>query len=101
MLIFLAALAFLLMLVALGERAAPHVWHGGRQQYLDRCDTCNVDYPRPAALQRVICPRGHVISAVVMEPHTPDPRGLGFVAVCAGFIVVALILTAAGVVPAP
>jgi hypothetical protein len=49
----------------------------------------------------VICPRGHVISAVVMEPHTPDPRGLGFVAVCAGFIVVALILTAAGVVPAP
>ncbi|MEO8899600.1 MAG: hypothetical protein ABI352_04425 [Candidatus Dormibacter sp.] len=99
MLIFLAALAFLLMLFALGERAAPHVWHGGRHRYLDRCEECGVDYPRPAAIQRLICPRGHVMSAVVAEPHTPQRGGLGFVALCAGFIVVALILTGTGVVP--
>jgi hypothetical protein len=60
-----------------------------------------VDYPRPAGIQRLICPRGHVMSAVVAERHTPGPRNVGFVAVCAGFIVVALVLTAAGVVPPP
>jgi hypothetical protein len=100
-LIFLAGLAFLLMLFALGERAAPHVWHGGRHRYLDHCGECGIDYPRPAALQRVICPRGHVMSAVVAESHTPHPGGLGVIAVCAGFIVVAVVLTAAGVVPPP
>lgn len=98
---FLAGLAFLLMLIALGERAASHVWHGGRHRYLDHCEECGIYYPRPAALQRLICPRGHVMSAVVAEPHTPQSGGLGFVAVCAGFIVVALVLTAAGVVPPP
>lgn len=101
MLIFLACVAFLLMLFALAERVTPQVWHGGRHRYLDRCEECGVDYPRPAAIQRLICPRGHVMSAVVVEPHTPRPRGLTFVALCAGFIVVALLLTAAGVVPPP
>jgi hypothetical protein len=100
-LIFLAGLAFLLMLFALAEHAAPHVWHGGRHRYLDHCEECDVDYPRPAAVQRLICPRGHVMSAVVAEPHSPRPRGLGFVALCAGFIVVAVILTATGVAPPP
>ena len=42
-----------------------------------------------------------LMSAVVAESHTPQPFGLGFVAVCAGFIVVAVVLTAAGVVPPP
>jgi hypothetical protein len=100
-LIFLAALAFLVMLFALGERAAPRVWHGGRHRYLDRCEECGVDYPRPAAIQRLICPRGHVMSAVVAEPHPPQRGGLGLVALCAGFIVVAIILTETGVVPPP
>jgi hypothetical protein len=100
-LIFLAALAFLLMLFALGERASLRVWDGGRHRYLDRCEECGVDYPRPAAVQRLICPRGHVMSAVVAEARTDRPQSLGFVAVCAGFILVALILTATGVVPLP
>lgn len=101
MLIFLAGLAFLLMLIALSDWAAPHLWHGGSHRYLDHCEECGVDYPRPAAIQRLICPRGHVMSAVVAEPHMPRPHILGFVALCAGFIVVALVLTAAGVVPPP
>lgn len=101
MLIFLAALALLLMLVALAERAAPQVWHGGTNRYLDRCDTCDRNYPRPAGLQRLICPHGHVMSAVVAEPHTTRPGSFAFVGVCAGFIVVAVVLTAAGVVPPP
>jgi hypothetical protein len=100
-LIFLAGLAFLLMLFALAERAAPHVWHGGRHRYLDHCEECGIDYRRPAALQRLICPHGHLMSAVVAESHTPQPGGLAFVAVCAGFIVVAVVLTATGVVPSP
>jgi hypothetical protein len=100
-LIFLAGFAFLLMLIALGDWAAPHLWHGGSHRYLDHCAECHVDSPRPAGIQRLICPRGHVMSAVVAERHTPGPRNVGFVAVCAGFIVVALVLTAAGVVPPP
>lgn len=101
MLIFLAVLALLLMLFALGERASTHVWHGGSERYLDYCADCDVRYPRPAAMQRLICPHGHVMSAVIAEPHTPRLRGTMFIALCAGFIVVALILTAAGVVPSP
>ena len=101
MLIFLAGLAFLLVIFVIGEHAATHVWHGGSHRLLDRCDSCDHDYPRPAGMQRVICPQGHVISAVVAERHTPRPRGMVFAAVCIGFIVVALVLTAAGIVPAP
>jgi hypothetical protein len=41
------------------------------------------------------------MSAVVARAHTDRPQSLGFVAVCAGFIIVALILTATGVVPLP
>lgn len=101
MLIFLAGLALLLMLIVLGGRASTQVWHGGSNRYLDRCETCGVDYPRPAGLQRVICPHGHVMSAVVSEPHSASRGSMVFVALCAGFIIVALALTAAGVVPPP
>lgn len=101
MLIFLASLAFLLMLLTIGERAGSHVWHGGSSRYFDHCATCDARYPRPAALPREVCPHGHPMTGVIAEPHTQSARGLVLIALCAGFIVVALVLTAAGVVPPP
>lgn len=101
MLIFLAGLAVLLMVFFLGERASAQVWHGGSHRFFDRCETCDVNYTRPAGVQRLICPHGHVISVVVAEQHSPRRHGLVFAALCAGFAVVALALTAAGVVPPP
>jgi hypothetical protein len=101
MLIFLASIVFLLMLIALGERAGAHLWHGGATRYLDHCATCGISYPRPAGLQRVICPHGHVMTHLIAEPHTQTRRGLVFIAICAGFVVVAIILTAAGFVTLP
>jgi hypothetical protein len=96
-----AGVAFLLMLLALGERAGTHVWHGGSNRYLDHCATCNTSYSRPAGVPQPLCPQGHGLTAVIVEPHTPRTRGIAFIAVCAGFIVVALLLTAAGVVSSP
>jgi hypothetical protein len=101
MLIFLAGVALLVMLVLLGERAGAHLFHGGTHRYFDHCATCSVDYPRPAGLQRLVCPHGHVMSAVVAAPHTPRPHGDATIAVCAGFIVVTVVLTVTGVVPPP
>jgi hypothetical protein len=101
MLIFLAGLAALLMLLMMGERAATHVWHGGSQQYFDYCATCDVRYGRPAGVPRPICPQGHGMTAVVAEPHTPRPRSNAAIALCAGFILVVVLLTAAGVVQLP
>ncbi len=101
MLIFLASLAFLLMLLVIGERAGTRVWHGGTDRYFDHCATCDARYPRPAAIPRPVCPRGHPMTGVVAEPHSPTRRGVAFIALCAGFIVVALVLTATGVVPPP
>ena len=101
MLIFLAGLALLLILFTLGEVAAPHVWHGGSRRILDRCPTCDRNYPRPAGLQRMFCPHGHAMTALVAEPHTPAPGSFAFIAVCAGFILITLVLTVAGVVPLP
>jgi hypothetical protein len=101
LLIFLASLAFLLMLLAIGERAGTRVWHGGPDRYFDHCATCDARYPRPAAVPRAICPHGHPMTGVVAEPHGQGGRGAAFIALCAGFIVVAIVLTAAGVVPPP
>lgn len=101
MLIFLAGLALLLMLFFLGERAGAQVWHGGSNRYLDHCDTCDTNYNRPAGVQRLICPHGHVMSAVVTEQHSTRRHSLVLAALCAGFASVALALTAAGVVPPP
>jgi hypothetical protein len=99
-LIFLASLVFLVMLLVIGERAGAHLFHGANR-YLDYCATCGQSYPRPAGLQRVICPRGHVMTHLITEPHTQTRRGIVFIALCAGFIMVAIILTAAGVVSLP
>ncbi|MDQ6856257.1 MAG: hypothetical protein M3Z57_04205 [Candidatus Dormibacteraeota bacterium] len=101
MLIFLASLAFLLMLLAIGERAGSHVWHGGSSRYFDHCATCESRYPRPAAVPREVCPQGHPITGFTAEPRPRTARGSAFIALCAGFIAVALVLTAAGVVPPP
>lgn len=101
MLILLASVAFLLMLLAIGERAGAHVWHGGADRYFDHCASCGTRYPRPAGLAREICPHGHRMTAVVAERHGPSGRGIAFIAVCAGFIVVAVVLTATGIVPPP
>jgi hypothetical protein len=38
---------------------------------------------------------------LITEPHTQTRRGIVFIALCAGFILVAIILTAAGVVSLP
>jgi hypothetical protein len=101
MLIFLAGVALLLILAVLGERAGAHVWHGGTHRYFDECPICDKRYARPAGVARLICPQGHLMTAVVAEPHTPHPRGNALIALCAGFIAVALFLTFVGVVPPP
>ncbi len=100
MLIFLASLVFLVMLLVIGERAGAHLFHGA-SQYLDYCATCGQSYPRPAGLQRVICPRGHVMTHMIAQPRTQTRRGIVFIALCAGFILVAILLAAAGVVSLP
>lgn len=101
MLIFLAGLALLLMLFFLGQRAGAQVWHGGSHRYLDHCASCDANYARPAGVQRLICPQGHAMSAVVTEAHTTKGHSLVLAALCAGFACVAVVLTAIGVVPPP
>lgn len=101
MLILLASIAFLLMLLAIGELAGTQLWHGGANRYVDHCATCDAQYRRPAGIARDTCPHGHPMTAVVAEPHSQGSRSVMFIAVCAGFILVALILTAAGIVPPP
>jgi hypothetical protein len=100
-LIFVAGVVFLLMLLAIGERAGAHVWHGGSERFFDHCAMCDARYPRPAGIARVVCPRGHVMTAVIAEPHSHGAGGLAFIALGAGFIAVAVVLTAAGIVPPP
>ncbi len=101
MLILLAGVAFLVMLLIIGERAGAHVWHGGSGRYFDHCATCDARYPRPAGLAREVCPHGHAMTSVIAERHTQSSRGIAFIALCAGFIAVAVILNATGVVPSP
>ncbi len=101
MLIFIASVVFLLMLLAIGERAGTQLWHGGSSRYFDHCATCEARYPRPAGVAREVCPQGHTMTSVVAEPHSPGARTAVFIALCAGFIVVAVLLTATGVVPPP
>jgi hypothetical protein len=100
-LIFLAGVAFLLMLIALGELGGSHFWRGSPNRYVDHCATCGKSYPRPAGLPWDVCPQGHVINHPNEEPHTQTHRSVVFIALCAGFIVVAIILTAAGFVSGP
>jgi hypothetical protein len=100
-LIFLAGVAFLLMLIAVGELAGSHFWRGGGNRYVDHCATCGKSYPRPAGLPWDVCPQGHVINRPKEEPNTQSHRSIVFIALCAGFIVVAIVLTAAGFVGGP
>ena len=97
MLIFLAALAALLMLLMLGDRAAMHVGHGGLDRFFDYCAACEVRYARPAEMQLHVCPQGHLISDALVEPHGPRSIGNALIAACAGFAGIALLLTVAGV----
>ena len=83
MLIFLAGLAFLIMLLVIGNHVATHMWHAG-DRFLDYCADCDVRYPRPAGIQRLICPHGHVMMAVVAEQRPTRPLSVGLLAVCAG-----------------
>jgi hypothetical protein len=100
-LIFLAGVAFLLMLIALGELAGSHFWRSGGNPYVDHCATCEKSYPRPAGLPWDVCPQGHVINRPKDVPRTQTHRSVVFIALCAGFIAVAIILTAAGFVSGP
>ena len=75
MLIFLAGGAFLLMLLALGDRAAARLWQGGASRYFDYCDSCDARYARPAGVRRLICPHGHLMSAVIVAASTGVANG--------------------------
>jgi amino acid transporter len=41
------------------------------------------------------------MTGVVAESHTTRPRGTALIALCAGFVVIAVALTITGVVPSP
>ena len=100
MLIFLAGVALLVILIIAGERAGEHVRRAGPDRFFDHCAVCDVRYPRPAAVARDVCPRGHVLEPAV-APRSSSGAGNAVMALCAGFILVAVVLTLLGVVAPP
>ena len=101
MLIFLAGVAFLLLLVIVGEQAATRVFHSGADRYFDRCAVCEKRFPRPSGIPLTMCPFGHPIAAVVVKREPFDPVAITVVALCAGFVAVAVTLTLIGVAAPP
>ena len=101
MLIFLAGFAVLLVIAVLGQRAGTHLFHQGDSRYFDHCSTCDVRYPRLPGVTRATCPQGHPFAAVVAEPHHNSAAGTIFMALCAGFALVIMLLTITGVTPLP
>ena len=97
MLIGTGVLAILLLLVLLAERGGERMWrdhHAAARYY---CGPCDLRYRRDELVDQAdrVCPRGHYVDAL--------GRGfsLGTVAIftCLGFIALAGLLTATGVVP--
>jgi hypothetical protein len=91
--------AVLILMLLFAERATGSMWSGGRGAGYFYCTRCDLRYPRRevAAGTALTCPRGHVAEPVVEE------FSLGTLAIvgCTAFVLVGLILLAAGLVPVP
>jgi hypothetical protein len=96
MLVGASVFCILVLLVLLADRAGSRFWQGGEFSAYYRCDDCDLRYPRhelpDPRLQ--VCPAGHT---VVMEQRRTTAGVVGICA-CLGFLSVALLLIATGVV---
>ncbi|MFN2582559.1 MAG: hypothetical protein ABR498_07450 [Candidatus Dormibacteria bacterium] len=97
MLVGATVLCFLVMLVLVTDRLGSVVFHGGDERAFYRCEACDLRYPRremhDPRLQ--VCPSGH---PVVLEQGRTS-AGIVGIFVCLGFLAVALVLMATGLVP--
>jgi hypothetical protein len=97
MLIGASVLAFLVLLVLLAERGGERMWRDHHAAAAYYCGPCDLRYRRDELIDQAerICPRGHYV----------DRAGRGFslgtaaIFTCLGFLALAGVLTATGVVP--
>ena len=101
MLIFLAGVAFLLILVIAGEQAGTRLFHGGSDRYFERCPVCERRYLRASVATRGLCPLGHQLESAAPAREGLNPIAVTVAALCAGFVVVAVMLTLVGVAGPP
>lgn len=101
MLIGAAGLAFLVILVVIGERAGSRLWHAGLMHRLDYCERCDLRYPQVAGESRASCPEGHPLAAAMHAPWDRHREGNAVIAVCVCFITAVLILSFTGVIHTP
>jgi len=92
--------AILIIVLLLAERTTGRIWSGGRGSAFFYCQRCDLRYPRrevAAAAAELTCPRGHRVEQVAEE------FSLWTVAIagCTAFVLVGLVLMAAGLVPVP
>ena len=101
MIVFLAGLAVLLALAVLGGRVSTHLVQQGGDRYFDHCDICERRYPRLAGVPLTQCPQGHTFTSAIPGPHRHSRAGTLFIALCAGFALVVVALSIAGVTHLP
>jgi len=92
-----SVLAFLVLLVLLAERGGERMWRDHQPAAHYYCGPCDLRYRRDELIDQGqrICPRGHYVD------HVNRGFSLGTVAIftCLGFLALAGLLTATGVVP--
>jgi hypothetical protein len=92
-----SVLAFLVLLVLLAERGGEHMWRDNHAEARYYCGPCDLRYRRDELIDPNdrVCPRGHYCDSL--------NRGfsMGTVAIftCIGFMALAALLTATGVIP--
>jgi hypothetical protein len=91
--------AFLILLLLVAERGSGFVWRGGFEKASFYCPPCDLVYPLGELddPQTRTCPRGHFVE--------PVPQGFPFnaffIAFCAAFVTLGVILIASGHTPGP
>jgi len=99
MLIGATVLCLLVLLVLFADRLGASVWHGGGGQSYFRCEACDLRYQRRELHNHYlqVCPQGHQ----VIEEQAAVTAGMVGIFACFGFLAVALLLLATGVVSPP
>ena len=97
MLIGASVLAFLVLLVLLAERGGERMWRDHHAVAAYYCGPCDLRYRRDELIDQVerVCPRGHYVDSL----HRGFSLSTVAIFTCLGFIALAGLLTATGVVP--
>jgi hypothetical protein len=92
-----SVLAFLVLLVLLADRGGERMWRDYRAEAAYYCRPCDLRYRRDELIDVTdrVCPRGHYVEL----PNRGFSMGTVAIFTCVGFIALAGLLTATGVIP--